>query len=502
MSLGGPENPLILRAFQGLNTVAAIEARPGGMNALQARELRNLDTSDGDLVVRKGVKRVRSAKIDGSRPVLTVFRALKGSTGVRKTIVETRNKLWTLSGSATASISGSSVTLTSGNPHIMCSYQDAVYGTNGTNSAWAWTFTGKIAAAVAPVTGKWKGVFAFEEKLVYWRDTTTRAKFAWSDEGAPTTFQTLRFAFYPVDRSSELILAWPMNGEIILCGPERIGKTVGGLPPKAIVDIDTGFGCRSYWSAAQLNGWLYFLANGPEGAPTVVRTNGNVVDRDFSKMIDFSDVKSTAENMVRGTARGGRYYVLSYRSIAAGLSFPDRHLVYDVLKNEWHGPHRGNRMSAVAEFRAPGDDGRLLGGSPSGHAAIYYSGSSDGGTRISGLYQGPVFASPDPLYRSAVDEYGIKAPNVTSGSVTIAAFINRKATASTIGSSISLKSTGETEGDRDTTSQTSRTLIIGPRKASISQTFFEMQPQVTIAQSSGRARVTTVWMKFRQVKGH
>lgn len=498
MSLGGPENPLVLRAFMGLNTVAAIEARPGGMDPRQARKLENLDTSDGDLVVRKGVKRVRVAKIDGSRPVLTVFRALKGSTGVRKTIVETRNKLWTLSGSATASISGSSVTLTSGNPHIMCSYQDAVYGTNGVNSAWAWTFTGKIAAAVAPVTGKWKGVFAFEEKVVYWRDSTTRAKFAWSDEGAPTTFQTLRFAFYPVDRSSELILAWPLNGEIILCGPERTGKTVGGLPPKAIVDIDTGVGCLSYWSAAQLSGWLYWLANGP----TVVRTNGNVIDREFSKMIDFSDVKIGTEKHIVGAARNDRYYILSYKSVASGLSFPDRQLVYDSWKNEWNGPHKVNRMSAGAEFRAPGDDGRLLGGSPSGFAAVYYSGSSDGGTRITGLYEGPVFASPDPLYRSVVDEYGIKAPNVTSGSVTISAFINRKATSSTIGAVVSLKSTGQAEGDRDTTSQTSRTLIVGPRKPTFSQTFFEMQPKLSIAQSSGRARVTTLWMKFRQVKGH
>lgn len=497
MSVGGPENPLVLRAFGGLNTVAAIEARPGGMAPNQARLLENIDVSDGDLVVRKGLKRVRVARIDGTRPVIQVFRAVKGSTGAKKTIVETRNKLWTLSGSAVASISGSALTLTSGNPHVMCSYQDKVFGANGVNSAFSWAFAAKVAGTATP-SGKWKGVFPFEEKLVYWRDTTTRSKFAWSDEGLPTTFQTLHSAFYPVDRSSELILAWPLNGEIILAAPERTGKTVGGLPPKAVVDIDTGVGCLSYWSAAQLNGWLYWVANGP----TIVRTNGQIVDREFSRDVDFSDVKVDTERLLRGEARGDRYYILSYRSIAAGLSFPDRQFVYDSWKNEWHGPHRGNRLSAADEFRMPGDDGRLLGGSPSGFAAIYYSNSSDAGTRITGTYRGPVFTGPDPIYRASVDEYGVKANQVTSGTATIKAYVDRKATASTIGAAVSLKSSGQAEGDRDTTTASSRKIVIGPRKANYRQTFFEIQPEIAIAQSSGRARVTQFWMKFRAIKEH
>jgi len=497
MSLGGPENPLILRQFEGLNTHSAPEARPGGMRPTEARLLQNIDVTEGDLEVRKGHKRVKVARIDSTRPVIQVFRALKGSAGTRKTIVATRNKLWTLSGSATASISGSSVSLTSGHVPVMCSYQDAVYGTNGIDNYWTWPFSGKIASATSP-SGKWKGVFAFEEKIVLWRDTTTRSKFAWSDEGLPTTWQTLHFAFYPVDRSSELMLAWPLNGEIILAGPERTGKTVGGLPPKAIVDIDTGVGCLSYYSAAQVNGWVYWVANGPR----IIRTNGNIVDWEFAKNIDCSDIQTSTERMLRGVGYQDRYYILSYPSKSSGATFPNRQLVYDAIDNKWMGPHQGNRLSAVAEFRAPQDDGRLVGGSPSGYAAIYYSGSSDAGTRITGVWRGPIFSSPDPLYRATVDEYGIKAPFVTSGSATIKAYIDRKTTASTIGSAVSLAASGQAEGDRDTTTDSSRKIVMGPRKANPRQTFFDMQPELSLAQSSGRMRVSMFWMKFRQVKGH
>lgn len=495
MSVGGPPTDLILQAFAGLATTVAPDVRPGGMRPNQARLLRNLDCSDGDLAVRKGHKRQRVARVDGTRPIIQVFRALKGSDGTKRTLVQTRNKLWRLSASAVASISGSSLTVTSGYPMVMCSYQDTVYGVNGQNSFWSWAFTGKIAAASAvPAGGKYKGVFPFEEKLVHFRDSTTRSGLRWSDEGLPTTYQTLHQLFYPVDRSSELIGAWPLHSEIIMAAPERTGKTVGGLPPQAVIDIDTRRGSVSYYSGAEVDGWLYWVANGP----TVVRTNGNIVE-EVSRMLDLSDVDIGTERFLRGFGYLNRYYVLSYNSLATGAGgAPDRQLVYDTWRNEWYGPHQGNRLSSAAEFRAPGDDGRLLGGSPSGFAAIYYSGSADGGTKITGVYEGPVFRGPDPIHRMTVDEYGIMAAKMTSGTATVGAFFDRRGTASAIGT-VNLKASGFHEGDRDRTTVT-RTTIVGALKPNPRQAFFEYQPRLSIAQKSGRARVRTMWLRMRKVK--
>jgi len=494
VSVGGPINDLILQAFAGLKTATAAEVRPGGMRPNEARLLQNIETAEDDLKVIKGQKRVRAAKVDGARPILGLWRTYKGSTGARKTLVHTRNKIWTLSGSATADISGATLTLTSGYPHTTVSYQDVVYGGNGVNSFWSWAFTGDIAGAVGP-SEKYAFVFAFEEKLVHARGATNKDKVTWSDEGLPTTYDAVNFFFYPPDRSDELTMCYPLNGEVICATPLRIGKTVGGLPPRAVIDLDAGRGCVSHYSAAYLAGWLYFVGAGG----MVLRTDGSTV-QEVSAALDTSDIDCSNAKMLRGAARDGRYYVLQYRSKATGSGFPNRMLVYDEMKDRWYGPHTIMRSSTMVEWRAPGDDGRLLGGSPSGYAAVMWSGSSNAGTKITGVYEGPVFTGADPLYRIGFDEFGIEAAKMTSGTATLGMYVDRAAAVSTI-ASVNLRASGAIEGDRDATTVT-RTQIIAPKKVKFNQSCFRYQPRISIAQKSGsQGRVMMFWIKSRQLKG-
>lgn len=493
MSVGGPLNPVILDAFEGLNTIDSPRVRPGGMRPGQARLLENLETTTGELRTRKGHIRVRSAKVDGTRPILGIWRVYKGTDGTRQTLIHTRNKFWKLSGSAAVSITGSAVSITSGHAYTLLSYQDVVYGSNGVDKWWKWTFSGKLAVPTAPAED-YRFVFPFEEKIVHARGETNKNKVTWADEGLPETVQTLNFIFYPPDRSDDLTLAWPLNGEIIFATTQRIGKTIGGLPPHAVVDIDLGKGCATHYSAAVLMGWLYFVGL----AGRVYRTDGNVV-QEVSRDLDTSDISLTNDDMVRGVAHEGRFYRLSYPSKATGATFPDRIVTYDAWKDEWHGPHKGMRVSAWTEWRTPNDDGRILGGTPSGHVATMWSGSSDAGTRITGVYEGATFPGPDPSYRSSIDEYEIHGENITSGTATLGIFYDRQGTASTIGT-VSLKASGTVEGDRDNTTVT-RTYLYEPKKVNFSQTGREFQPRLSVAQKAGRARISLLRLNMRQIKG-
>ena len=491
MPLGSDPTPIVIENFAGLATVPDAKIRPGGMRPNQARLLENIEPDNGNLRVRLGHKRLKVARVDSTRPILGFWRAYKGTDGSRKQIVHTRNKLWTLSGSAVASITGS-LTLTSGHAHTGFSYQDIFYGSNGVNPWWKWSFSGK-ATAVATPGENYEIVFAFEEKIVHARGASNKDKVAWSDEGLPATYQSLHFFFYPPDRSDELTLAYPLAGEIILGTPQKIGKTVGGLPPRAVVDIELGKGCASYHSAAVVHGWLYYV--GIHG--DVYRTDGNVV-QEVSSDLALSDVNTGTKRMLRGVGEDDRYYRLSYPSRATGATFPDRIITYDSLFDQWYGPHKVMRASAWFEFRTPGDDGHVAGGTPSGYAAVFYSGSSDAGARITGVYEGPVFPGPDPSYRAAIDEFEIQGKAIASGTATVGIYYDRGATVSSIGT-VSLKTTGPVEGDRDSTS-VSRAWVFDPKKVKFAQTPRLWQPRVSIAQKSGRAEVSLVRFLVKQLK--
>lgn len=483
---------IVLSTFAGLKTVVPADriARD------EASKLTNLECSQESLLMRKGYRRVKTAKVDGSRPVVGYWRAIKVSTvngnaggGTRKQIVHTRNKLWSLSGSSIASITGGYV-MTSGWAHTTAIYRDAVYGGNGVDTGWSWTFSGKVASYSTPSEAM-QFVEVFEEKLVFGRGLTQRNRFEWTDEGLPTTRQTSSFAFYPPDRTDDLTLMKALGGEIVLGTRLRIGKTVGGLPPRAVIDIDTSKGCVSQWSAATLAGWLYFVGLGPR----VFRTDGNVV-QDVAMDLDLSDVSVATPRMLRGCGRDGRFYDLFYISVAGANGFPDSCLTYDSWTGRWYGPHT-LRLSAVFEWRTPGDDGRIVGGTPSGYAVRMWTGNSDAGAVIVGTYEGPIIGDPNPSFKHSLKEMEVHADQIASGSATLGVYVDRKTASSTVGT-VALAASGPLEGDRDNTTVT-RAFVYAPVKAKFQTVFHEFQPRIRMS-GKGRPQIHRVIARVTQIR--
>ena len=478
--------------FLGLKTVVAADK----LGLEEAANLENIECSTDELRVRDGYKRRRVARVDGTRPILGAWRVVKASNLQAQELLHTRDKFWRFSGSAVASVTGAYV-FTSGHAHTVIVYDNKVWGGNGGDTGWSYSFAAAKLKSDSTPSQAFRYQEAFEEKRVFGRGTTDKSRFEWTDEGAPTTRQALAFAFYPPDQSDDLTLMRALNGEIILASQWRLGKTVGGLPPRAIVDIHLGIGCVSHYSSAVLNGWLYFVGM----AGRIYRTDGNAVE-DAALGLDTSDISIATPRMLRGVARDGRYYDLSYNSKAAGGTFPNRVLTYDSWRDRWYGPHvigGAGKPGAWCEWRTPGDTGQIRGGTTSGYAATWWSGNSDAGTTIVGIYKGPIFHAPSPTYLKLIDEMEIQGDDITSGTARIGLYLDRKASASTVGS-VALKASGVVEGDRDATTVT-RTHLYVPMKPTVTMTCREYQPKIRLV-GKGKPTVSRVVIKAKIIRSN
>ncbi|MDI6787556.1 MAG: hypothetical protein QME51_04220 [Planctomycetota bacterium] len=431
-----------------------------------------------------GTTKLNAYKIDDIA-ILSLYRVYVG------TVVGTKSCLLATAGTAMYYWTGGIFTaiktgLTAGKKWSFVTYNEIVYATNGTDTPLKIDITPlpNYPPTVTNMTGPanlCKYFIVVKERLwaggnVTYPDRAWYCSINSLGIGQPETWNANNYLSFPSESSGETVMGLGLwKGNLIVFTDNTVCMLTGNNDTEfSLTIIDTRSGCSSAESVAQLGSDLIFLGRG--GVYLFSGSRVHLLSKNIKR--EILDINPTYIGNAVAIADDQCYY-LSYTSTAAGGTVNNRILIFDtrigepidgIIEGGWTGPHTIGASSMVYYY-GTSDSGQLYYGDAGATGFVHqfmhststnFSGSAiDMDIESGEIDFSGVGAGLDKKKR--FEELIVIAEIEGDYNLTAAYFLENSSTATTVGT-VNLATSGKQEGDRDDTTNASRTIIIYPCK--------------------------------------